>query len=306
MKPDLIASACLCALLATAVVHAQPATPRPLVGGHGNNIAAFIAQHDEDADGRVTWEEFEAFRLRRFRATDADGNGTVDVEEYVQEFDDRMRQQLEQGRGAQVEQARRRFAALDADRDGRVDRAEFDASGERVWSEGLKALASRDASATGGEERTAEAAARFDRAGDRLALPSSHTAEGFLALYDGDGDGKVDRAEFDRARQAQFQRTDGDADGALSLDEYLAEFEDRLDRHIATLASGSDRQTRVRFAALDTDKDGRMTFEEYQASGRRLFEAADRNRDGVVDGTDAALPPPVRPARAQAARPSGG
>lgn len=296
MKPGLLASACACVLLSAPAFAQQAPTPRPLVGGHGNNIDAFVAQHDGNADGRLTWQEFDAFRRSRFDATDANGDGTVDVEEYVQEFEDRMREEMEQGRGEQVEQTRRRFAALDADKDGQVSKKEFDASGERVWTEGQKAMASKgDAKAD--EEKTAEAAARFDRRPNRLALPSSHTAEGFLALYDGNGDGKVERGEFDRARTEQFARTDADRNGRLSQDEYLAEYEDRLDRHIATQTGGSDKQTRVRFGALDTDKDGKMTFAEYQVSGKRTFDAADRNHDGVVDAADAKLPPPPRPER---------
>ena len=296
MRPSLLAGACMCALLSAPAFAQQTPAPRPLVGGHGNNIEAFISQHDGNADGRLTWAEFDAFRRARFDATDANGNGTVDVEEYVQEFEDRMREEMEQGRGEQVEQTRRRFTALDTDKDGHVSRAEFDASGERVWNEGQKAIAAK-ADAKDDGEKTAEGAARFDRRPNRLALPSSHTAEGFLALYDSNGDGKVERSEFDQARATQFTRTDISGNGRLSHDEYLAEYEDRLDRHIATQTGGSDKQTRVRFGALDTDKDGKMTFAEYQVSGKRTFDAADRNHDGVVDAADAKLPPPPRAER---------
>lgn len=298
MKTGLLASACLCALLSPAADAQQATPPRPLIGGHGNNVEAFIAQHDGNGDGRLTWEEFDAFRRQRFDATDANGDGRVDVEEYVQEFDDRSRQALEQGRAEQVEQARRRFASLDADKDGKVSRAEFDASGDRVFAEGQKAMAAgkTDKDAGGSAQaRTPEAAARFDRNRGGLGLPSSHTREGFLALFDGNGDGKVERGEFDAARTAQFARTDGNGDGGFDQDEYLAEYEDRLDRRIATLGAGSDKQTRVRFAALDADKDGKLSFAEYQVSGKRTFEAADRNKDGVVDAVDAKLPAPPRP-----------
>ena len=82
------------------------------------------------------------------------------------------------------------------------------------------------------------------------------------------------------------------------IHEYLAEFEDRLDRHAATLTSGSDRQTRTRYGSLDTDKDGKMTFAEFQVSGKRTFDASDRNHDDTVDSEDAKLPPPPRPERA--------
>lgn len=302
MKSGLLASACLCALFTASIANAQQPSPRPLVGGHGNNIGAFVAQHDDNADSRLTWDEFDAFRRTRFDATDANRDGTVDVEEYVQEFDDRRRQELEQGRGEQIEQARRRYASLDADKNGQVSRAEYDASSERVWTQGQKALAAKSGDAKNDskksdDNKTVNAAAGTDRTANRLRLPSSHTAEGFRTLFDGDGDGQVGRAEFDQVRQAQFARTEKNGDGALSEDEYLAEYEDRLDRHIATLTSGSDKQTRVRFGALDADKNSKMTFAEYQVSGKRTFDEADRNHDRVVDSADAKLPPPARPER---------
>lgn len=302
MKPGFIAGAGVCALIAAAV-HAEPAPSRPLVGGHGNNIDAFVAQHDANADGRLTRDEFDTFRRQRFDATDANRDGTVDVEEYVQEFEDRVRQQLEQGRGEQLEQTKRRFAALDADKNSEVSRAEFDASSERVWSEGQKALTAEGSEKNADKKVAKDSTARFDRTPNRWEIPTSHTAGGFLALFDGNGDGEVTRVEFDDARKAQFARTDTKTDGALSEDEYLAEYEDRLDRHIAGVTGGSDRQTRVRFGSMDADKDGKMTFAEYQVSGKRTFDTSDRNHDGTVDSADAKLPPP-RPERAADGRPA--
>lgn len=300
MKTAVLTGACLCTLLFpfTAGAQAPAASARPLLGGHGDNVEAFIAEFDDNGDGQVTWAEFEAFRRARFEATDANHDGTVDEGEYTGEFQARKAQELARERAAQVDQARTRFAALDADHDGRISRAEFDATGDRTWQGGQRALAGRRQAKPAdqpGRAGAAAAATGSDNAGgDRLGMPSSHTAEGFLALYDGNGDGQVDRAEFDQARSAQFTRTDANADGVLDLDEYLAEFEDRLDRRIATLDQGEDRQVHVRFGVLDTDKDGRMTFAEYQASGKRLFDTADRNHDGVVDAADAKLPAPRR------------
>lgn len=303
MKTAFLTGAVATALLVSLTANAWQSPPaRPLVVGHGDNIAAFIAQHDGNGDGRLSWEEFDAFRRQRFDATDANRDGNVDVEEYVREFETRSRQAREQAREDQITQTGRRFDALDADRDGRVSRAEFDASGERVFGEGQKALEKENAELARSGDAATERTARAERRRSRMELPSAHTGDGFLALYDGNDDGQVDRAEFDRARTGQFDRTDANRDGALDREEYLAEFRQRLDRHHAALGGGSDKQTRVRFAALDTDKDGRMTFAEYQVSGRRSFDGADRNRDGVVDTTDAALPPPERPARTAAGR----
>jgi len=303
MKTAFLTGAVATALLLPLAANAWQSPPaRPLVVGHSDNITAFIAQHDGNGDGRLGWEEFEAFRRQRFDATDANRDGSVDVEEYVREFETRSRQAREQAREDQITQTGRRFDALDADRDGRVSRAEFDASGERVFAEGRKVLEKENAELAKSGDAATERAARTERRRSRMALPSAHTGEGFLALYDGNDDGQVERAEFDRARAGQFERTDANRDGVLDREEYLAEFRQRLDQHYAALGGGSDKQTRVRFAALDTDKDGRMTFAEYQVSGRRSFDAADRNRDGVVDAADAALPPPARPARTAAGR----
>ncbi|AWH37248.1 hypothetical protein C1929_11035 [Stenotrophomonas sp. ZAC14D1_NAIMI4_6] len=297
MKTTVLASACVAALLLSSAVSAQTAPgPRPLVGGHGNNVLAFIAEHDDNADGRVTWQEFETFRRARFDATDTDRNGTVEEAEYVAEFDARVAAEIERERAAQVEQTKARFAALDTDKSGQVSRAEFDVAGEKTWQGGQKALASRTSESKAAPEREAKTAAgaqRFDnQRRSRIGMPTSHTAAGFLELYDENGDGKVERAEYERVRDAQFARTDSNGDGQLALDEYLAEFETRVDRRIDALDQGGDRQVHVRFAVLDADKNGHMTFAEYQVSGKRLFETADRNKDGVVDAVDARLPAP--------------
>lgn len=300
MKITVLATACLGTLLSVAAAAQAPADPpRPLVGGHGNNVTAFIAEFDDTGDGAVSWAEFEAFRRARFDATDTNKDGSVDRDEYVREFDARMAAEIDRERAALMDQARTRFTALDTDKDGQISRAEFDAAGASTWTAGQKVLAAKGTHAHAAAQpetqpRTAAGAQRFDaRARSRLDMPTSHTAEGFLALYDGNGDGTVDRAEFQQARDAQFTRTDGNGDGRLALDEYLGEFDTRVERRAAALNQGEDRQVHVRFGVLDADKDGRMTFAEYQVSGKRLFDTADRNKNGVVDAADAAVAPPA-------------
>lgn len=303
MKTHVLAGACLCALLLPCAAAAQspPPAERPLVGGHGTNVQAFIAEFDDNADGSVSWSEFETFRRTRFAATDRNGDGSVDEDEYTREFAARKAQQIARERSAQVEQTGSRFAALDADKNATVSRQEFDASGERTWDAGQRALARKVNPEQGyapGEAKTTASAARFDNAsGNRLGMPSSHSAEGFVVLYDDDGDDKVERAEFDRVREQQFVRTDRNRDGVLDQDEYLAEYEARLDERIADMNRGEDRQAHVRFGVLDTDKNGKMTFAEYQVSGKRLFDTADRSHDGRIDAADAKLPAPPRARR---------
>jgi len=279
----LLAGAIACTIALPAFAQTAP-KPRPLVGGHGDNVTAFVAEYDDSGDGRLDWAEFEAFRRHRFDATDADRGGTVEIEEYVREFAQRRGEALRRQREAQLAQAGTRFAALDTDHDGKVSRAEFDASGRQVFDAGQKTLAALD----DGSDTALRARGR------NTLAPTSHTAEGFLALYDTNQDGQVQQAEFDAHRDAQFARTDADGDGLLDESEYRAEFAARLDARLVELEALPDTQTRVRFNALDADKDGRMTFVEYQVSGKRLFDGADRNRDGIVDAVDAALPPVAR------------
>lgn len=188
MNTGSLAGACLCALLLPATALAQ-SDPRPLLGGHGNNVQAFITQHDDDRDGRITTADFAAFRRARFDATDRNHDGSVDEDEYVAEFRQRRQRALEQERRAQAAQGRTRFAALDADGDGQVSRAEFDAAGAQDWTRGQAALAAA------AKDAPADRTQAFDRDGGRPGMPDSGSAEGFLALYDENGDGKVGRKD---------------------------------------------------------------------------------------------------------------
>lgn len=285
MKIGILAGALLCALVSAPSI-AQTMPPKPQIGGHGDNVQAFIAEFDTDGDGRVTRAEFERFRRTRFDATDTNHDGSLIEAEYVQEFANRLHAQLESEIAAQLKQTDVRFDALDTDKDGTVSRSEFDVAGEKTWLGGQRALADRDKK---------DGTVMPDRAGRSpglLSMPTSHSAEGFLALYDTDGDGKVSRAEYDEDRAAQFARSDRNHDGELDREEYAAEYRARIDARAAELDKREDRQAHVRFGVLDTDKDRKMTFVEYQASGKRLFDTADRNRDGVIDAADARLPPP--------------
>lgn len=264
------------ALLATTTGAAAQA---PQAGAKAPSSAAadFLEQFDPQDTGAVSWAQFETFRRARYDATDTNRDGSVDKQEYIDEYLQRFDQRLAQAREGHLRQTDTRFKALDRDNDGRISRDEFDAAGERTWAGYQKS-----------QEATRESAAATNR--DPLKMPTSHTANGMLELYDRNGDGVVDRAEFDAARTATFAGTDADGDGQLDLAEYTAEFAGRLDAQRATVRESGARQAGVRFGALDTDKDGQMTFAEYQVSGKRLFERADTNGDRIVDARD---PEPV-------------
>ncbi|KAF1686640.1 hypothetical protein B1992_06950 [Pseudoxanthomonas broegbernensis] len=286
-----IASSVLALALAACLAPASAQAPAAAEAGgrqalrpaenHRAAPSSFLEQFDEDKDGKVDAAAFEAFRRARYAATDEDGDGSVDVEEYVNEYAGRLDRSMEAARAGQVRQTHTRFAALDRDRDGYVSRAEYDASGERAYAAYLESAGKPQAPVRMG------VASR-----DPIGMPTTHSRAGMLAMYDRDGDGEVPRAEYDAGRAEAFARIDADGDGRLDKDEYLAEFEDRLDRQIAARREAALQQARVRFGALDAGKDGRVSWDEYAASGKRLFERADVDGNGTVDAADAAAAPP--------------
>jgi Ca2+-binding EF-hand superfamily protein len=132
MKFQLPLTAALLALTGTAV-----AAP--------HEGSAFIHDYDADHDGQVARAEFDAGRVARFKATDADGDGWVSEDEYVKEYSGRLEQQLSasdrsgekkmEERQRQIRQTYVRFGVLDKDKDNKMAKAEYDLSGARAFAE---------------------------------------------------------------------------------------------------------------------------------------------------------------------------
>jgi len=129
------------------------------------------------------------------------------------------------------------------------------------------------------------------------ALAAPHEGSAFIHDYDTDKDGKVSRAEFDAVRVQRYKATDANHDGWVSEDEYVSEYQGRLEKQLAASDDPEDRKTEerqrqmrqahVRFGVLDKDKDGKMTQAEYDASGARAFAEQDDDKDGTVTAADA-------------------
>lgn len=272
--------------LAIAVLSALPM----LATAASHQKIVYIDQYDQDLDGRVSSSEFENARRARFDVTDTDESGTVNAEEYVFEWEDRLDAQLAVDREEQVTQTATRFRSLDDDGNGLISRAEFDASGsgsfERFDSDKDGIIEAGDA------DPMADDVARYEREMSReqilvnekrmLQMPSTHSKAGTVEQYDLDGDAIVTLAEFHAGRDAQYAAMDENGDGGVTEDEYTNEFENRVDAALAAFRKGSVDQAYVRFGALDGDGDKSMTFREYQNSGHRTFARWDTDGDGYV------------------------
>ncbi len=168
-----------------------------------------LKRFDANNDQAVTVEEFLKRRVDGFTKRDKNGDGSLDAVELGQA-------PLAFREQRQARREERLLALLDANADGKLTRQEFDA--EPVRGEGRRAA----------------------RAAERRQL--------MFQFFDRNGDGTVDKAEFDtgRAEEAAFKQRrrmhalDRDGDGTVTLEEFTAD-------------------ARFRFLRLDLDRDGRIT-----------------------------------------------
>ncbi|MEM7279028.1 MAG: hypothetical protein AAF385_12955 [Pseudomonadota bacterium] len=262
---------------------------------------SFIDSHDHNKDGRVSSIEFEQSRRDRFDQTDSNNDRLVDEQEYAFEWEDRMNTQLDIDRNARMGQTFVRFDAMDKDDDERMSWDEYAASGDRIFTgrdtnednviDALDPPAVNRWTPKPESELTADELKRrqewqIGSARALLEMPTTHNLAGVFARYDLNGDERVERAEFDGKRRADYNATDFDKDGTLTASEYAGEFEDRMDTVIANYRESSIKQSRRRFQSLDANDDAVMTFTEYQDSGRRILARHDVTQDGYVDSDD--------------------
>jgi Ca2+-binding EF-hand superfamily protein len=260
-------------------------------GGHAGN--AFIGTWDDDGDGKVSQAEYEAVRQARFATTDSDRNGSLAVEEYLNEYAVRLDRDIAEERNASLKQTGTRFKALDKDEDKFIDRAEYDSSGERAF---VHLDRNKDGKVTREDADPAAKQQTNQRRRSIIGMPTSHNLAGMLEIYDVDGDDVLTREQYDTQRAKVFAATDTNKDGKLDHDEYAEEFHVRLAQRIEDRRQAQLKQGRVRFKAIDADENGAISRDEYFAMSSRMFDRADTNKDGIVSQDD---PPPVRERRTE-------
>lgn len=155
-------------------------------------------------------------------------------------------QQLAAERAGHLRQTHVRFNALDKDEDGYISRDEFNRSGDSAFSrmdtnkDGVISKADPKPAPRGEDTRSEQTRLQQQQARQQqprserlLKMPTTHSADGMLAMYDRNKDGVVSREEYQQGRDAQFAAVDSNSNGVLSYDEYVSEFAGRLDQQIA-------------------------------------------------------------------------
>ena len=160
-------------------------------------------------------------------------------------FSGEQQQQLAAERAGHLRQTHVRFNALDKDENGYISRAEFNRSGDSAFSrmdtnqDGVISKADPKPAPRGEDTRSEQTRLQQQQERQRprrerlLQMPTTHSADGMLAMYDSNKDGVVSREEYQQRRDAQFAAVDSNSDGVLSYDEYVSEFASRLDQQIA-------------------------------------------------------------------------
>lgn len=250
--------------------------------------ASFIQDYDLDKDGTVSEAEFAEIRQQRYSAMDENKDGQVSVDEYVNEYAGRLDKKLDTERTGQIKQTLVRIEALDKNKSKTIGQDEYKASGDKAFAYIDTNKDGVISSADPLPERESKPDAKPTvRARPALVMPTTHSVAGMLDMYDQNGDGKVDKVEYQQQRDAAFARTDLDKNGELSSDEYLNEFVDRLDRQIAKTRTAQLKQAAVRFKALDKDNSQQISSAEFNASGERMFKRWDTDLNQQVTMAEA-------------------
>jgi len=97
--------------------------------------------------------------------------------------------------------------------------------------------------------------------------------------FDTNGDGSVERAEFDKVRDERFAAVDANKDGKIDRDEFR---QHRREMRQEWRAKRMDWMTK----RLDTDKDGSVSEDEFLAGPKKRFEKLDTNSDGKIDSAE--------------------
>jgi Ca2+-binding EF-hand superfamily protein len=219
-------------------------------------VSHFFADYDLNHDGKVTRSEVGTVVAQRFKAA-AGGAKLVTAQQYEADGLRRHRDRVKQA-----------FKRADWNGDGVLTADEF-ASQQRAR------FLAVDKEGGGVIDCARRSAPSLDNPNHRRG----GSGRGICPDNDLNQDGKVTRAEFDKAAAQRFaQETHGGR--AVTFDQFVAGGNTR--------GAGSNAS---RFDRLDNDGNGTLSLAEYSVPQQRMFARIDVNHDGIITRDELANAP---------------
>ena len=231
----------------------------PSYSGKGRLADRFLGEFDINKEGKVTHDEFNRTLAHEFSVA-TKGAPEMTPEQYASiHLKDMHNQASEQ------------FHRIDWNGDGKVSQDEYMAAErdrfEQMDRDGTGVIS---CGSSRGSRSQGAAPARSRSNGSSGGRGVGSRGRSSLCFSDDlNRDGKITRAEFDKATQQAFS---GSAKGGFLTPEQYYQLEAAQSRAISA---------RV-FQRLDRDRNGKLTLAEFASSQERLFSRLDKNNDGAV------------------------
>jgi len=266
-----------------------------------NEKYRWLAQYDSNQDFVIGVEEIYNAREALFNTTDNNHDGIVDISEYQQQLESDVQAKIDYDRKQSIKQTHVRFNAMDKDDDELMSHQEYMATAKRSFDffdtneDALITLDDKKPTFTSSKKSTLTAEEKAERKRKRkmrnatrvVRMPTTHSKSGMLTKYDLNKDQKITWVEYKQKRDLDFARIDEDSNNELTNDEYVAEFEDRLDTQIEKVKATEVAKSTPLFSKLDKNGDKQITLAEFQLYALVNFAYFDTDNNGKVSFEEA-------------------
>lgn len=131
-----------------------------------------------------------------------------------------------------------------------------------------------------------------------------HRGMSMMSTMDTDGNGTIEKSEFEAMLTKRFSETDTNNDG-ITFEEYSNKAEadraaraakrsemkekraqkkaEMADKRAERMGERMGERMKNRFDAMDADNDGVISGDEYNAAGQKMFDRMDRDDDGILN-----------------------
>lgn len=110
-----------------------------------------------------------------------------------------------------------------------------------------------------------------------LPVAFANAPDDKFAKMDGNGDGKISRAEHSAGAQQMFAEMDANSDGIVTAAEMDAKKSMKPDA-----AGRTEMSAKEKIKAIDQNADGQLTAAEHAAGSETMFGKMDTNGDGAL------------------------